>query len=269
MASGIRRIGFVTAVLLGLASAASADTLRVGGIGAATAFLPELFAAFEPNGPAKLKIIPSLGSSGGLRALEDGLLDIAVTGRPLTADELKRGLTPAVTIRTPFILVTSHRNPDGFKSDDIPRLYKSPQATWSDGTPIRIILRPKSDSDTPALTAMLPGMAAAVDEARRRPDVPIAATDQDNASLAERVPGSLASSTLTQIKAEARNLRIIAVDGVVPSIETFRSGAYRFGKTLAFVLPAQKSPAAERFIAFLQSPAGQTALHATSNLLVD
>ena len=113
---------------------------------------------------------------------------------------------------------------------------------------------------------MFPGMAAAIEVARQRPDVPIAATDQDNANMAERIPGSLTSSTLSQVKMERRNLRFVAIDGVEPSLENLESGAYPFAKPIYFVLPAKKSPLAERFIAFLGSPAARGALRATGNL---
>lgn len=267
MVSTVPRFGLFTAVLLALSTGASADTLRMGGTGAATAFLPELFAAFERSQGITLKLIPSLGSSGGLRALQDGVLDVAVSGRALKPRELKTGLTQAVMIHTPFVLVTSLARPNGLKSTDIAGIFKSQTATWADGTPVRIILRPKGDSDTPILGEMFPGMAAALDEARRRPDVPVAATDQDNASLAERMPGSLAGSSFTQIKMERRNLRFVAIDGAEPSIDNFQSGAYPFGRPLFFVLPARKTPAADRLIAFLRSPEGAAALRATGNLL--
>jgi phosphate transport system substrate-binding protein len=261
-------IGFAIAVVAVLSGAASANTLRIGGAGAATGFLPELFAPFERSDATKLTLIPSLGSGGGLRALEDGVLDVAVSGRTLKPEELKLGLTQALSIRTPFGLVTSLARPNGLKSKDIADIFKSQNAAWADGTPIRIILRPKSDSDTPILGGMFPGMAAAIEDVRRRPDIPVAATDQDNASLAERVTGSLAGSSFTQIKTERRALRFVAIDGVEPSLEDFQTGVYPYGRPLFFVLPARKAPAAERFIAYLRSGAGQAALHATGNLLM-
>jgi phosphate transport system substrate-binding protein len=264
----VPRIGFAIAIVAGLSGAASANTLRIGGAGAATGFLPELFAPFERSDGTKLKLIPSLGSGGGLRAVEDGVLDVAVSGRALKPEEMEQGLTQAATIRTPFGLVTSLARPNGLNSTDIANIFKSPKAAWTDGTPIRIILRPKGDSDTPILSGMFPGMATAIEDARRRPDVPVAATDQDNAKLAERLTGSLAGSSFTQIKTEKRALRFVAIDGVEPSLENFQTRAYPFGRPLFFVLPARKAPAAERFIAYLRSGSGQAALHATGNLLM-
>ena len=76
-------IGLITAMLLSAGEVARANTLRMGGIGAATMLLPHLFEAFEGSGAVKLKVIPNLGSSGGLRALTDDVLDVAVSGPPV------------------------------------------------------------------------------------------------------------------------------------------------------------------------------------------
>jgi hypothetical protein len=50
------------------------------------------------------------------------------------------------------------------------------------------------------LGGTVPGTAAAIEQARRRPDIPIAATDHYNSNLAKQAPRFLAGSTLTQIK---------------------------------------------------------------------
>jgi phosphate transport system substrate-binding protein len=227
-----------------------------------------LFAAFDGGDAIKLEVIPSLGSTGGLRALADGVLDLAVSGREPSAEERKKGLTVIATIRTPYVLVTSRPGESGLKSSEVATMFGSPQAAWPDKMPVRIVLRPRSDSDSAVLAAAFPGMTAALEEARKRPDVPIAATDQDNAETAERLRGSLAGATFTQIKTENRNLRFVAIDGVAPSLEALDSGAYPYTKTLYFVAPAKPRPALERFVVFLRSVAGQAALRATGNFLV-
>jgi phosphate transport system substrate-binding protein len=252
-------------VLLGFTSPAVADTLKAGGVGSATKLLPALFAKFNHG---ELEVIPSLGSNGGLRALSEGVLDIAVSGRPLNADEIKQGMTIAAIARTPFVVVTSHPAPNGLKKADLADIFSASKASWADGSLIRLILRPKSDSDTPTWIALFPGMAAALEAARKRHDVPTAATDQDNADAAERLQGSLAGSTLTQITTERRNLRLVSIDGVPPSLEGLENGSYPFSKPLYFVLPAQKKPAADRFMAFIRSPAGQAVLRETGNIMV-
>jgi phosphate transport system substrate-binding protein len=253
-------------IFLSLIGPANANTLRAGGLGAVTKLLPVLYAGF--GDAATFEVIPSLGSSGGLRALAEGALDIAVSGRPLNAEELKQGMRVVLTMRTPFVLVTSHPKPNGLKSADIAEIFRAQKSTWADGSLLRVILRPKSDTDTSILGGMFPGMVSAIESARTRQDVTIAATDQDNADAAEQIPGSLTGSTLTQIKTEQRPLRLLSIDGVAPSLEALEGGAYPFSKTIYFILPAKNNPSAEAFVAFLRSPAGQAMLRGGGNLVI-
>lgn len=262
------RLPLVALLLLALSGPLAAETLRAGGVGSATKLLPILFAGMDAAETVKLEVIPSLGTNGGLRALSENAIDLAVAGRPPNVDELQREFRVALTIRTPFILVTSHSKPPGLKSQEIADIFKSPKAAWSDGSLIRIILRPRSESDTLILTQQFPDMAAALEVARKRPDVPVAATDQDNVEAAERMKDSLTASTLTQLITERPNLRPVALDGVLPSIDALESGTYPFTKTLYFILPAKPKPAVERFLAFIQSAAGQALLRETGNILV-
>jgi phosphate transport system substrate-binding protein len=258
----------LTLVMLGLIGPANADTLRAGGLGATVKLLPILAAGFGDKQVSAVEVIPNLGSSGGLRALAGGALDVAVSGRPLKEEELSQGLRVAVIMRTPFVMVGSQENPDGLKSAEIAELFRGERSTWTDGSPVRVILRPKSDSDTPILGAMFPGMASAIEAARKRHDVTVAATDQDNADAAERIPGSLTGFTLTQFKTERRPLHLLPIDGVAPSLEALESGAYPFSKTIYFVLPAKTNPRAEDFVAFLRSPAGRAILRDSGNLII-
>ena len=174
-------------------SPASAEPteLRVGGTGAATELLRQLAAEFGKETGYRTQVVASLGTTGGLRALADDHLDVAVAGRALKPEEEAKGLKVAMVMRTPFVLVTSHRAPSGLASADVVRAFADPDQSWADGTPIRVILRPRSESDVMLMTSLFPGLAEAMEKARQRPDVPVAATDQDNADLAERTPGSL------------------------------------------------------------------------------
>ncbi len=251
----------VCVCLAGLASAPSAraETLRLGGTGSASELLRRLGPAFEAEGAVRLELIPSLGSSGAIRALADGAIDLAVTGRRLKPQELASGLSVLLALRTPFVLATSHRRPDAMTLADVADAFRSQRAAWSDGVPIRPILRPETESDITLIGELFPDIARAIVVARGRPDIPVAATDQDNAEMAEQTPGSLVMSTLTQITMERRDLRLVPIDGVEPTFENFERGLYTHTKSL-FVVGTRGSASAERFAAFLRSSAGQRIL---------
>ena len=84
--------------------------------------------------------------------------------------------------------------------------------------------------------------------------------------MAERLKGSLTGTGYAQIILEQRDLRMIAVDGVVPSMETLASGAYRPTKLLYLAHRLQPSAAVSRFIQFLRSDEGVRALREVHSL---
>jgi phosphate transport system substrate-binding protein len=239
---------------------ACAETLKVGGTGAATELMRELGRAYAKQASQELEVVPSLGSSGAIGALADGALDFAVSARPLKADEAAKGMRVPLTVRTPFVLATSHPKPPVVKSTDVPAAYLSEKATWTDGLPLRVILRPKSESDAALIEKLFPGTATAVTAARLRSDVPVAATDQDNADFGERIPGSLIGTSYTQVLLEKRNLRFVAIDGVEPTMGAFEAGAYKYDKTIYLVISDKATKRVDQFIDWLKSPAGDKQL---------
>jgi ABC-type phosphate transport system substrate-binding protein len=61
--------------------AASGAAVRIGGTGAGVDALAQLFG--EGHGGLAVSVVPSLGSSGGIKALLAGVLDAALIARPL------------------------------------------------------------------------------------------------------------------------------------------------------------------------------------------
>jgi phosphate transport system substrate-binding protein len=253
----------VLALLVGLPAAgsmAAAQTLRMGGTGSSIGLLRQVGGEFAGATKVKIDVIPSLGSSGAIHALADGRLDVVVSARPLKPAEAGQGLHQVLVLRTPYVLATSHRGPNALKTADLPKILAASKPVWPDGTPIRLILRPRSETDTKLLGDLFPGMAKAIEDLRRRAEVPIAATDQDNADMAQQLAGSLTGTTLVQLKTEHRHLNVVTLNGVEPTLANFVDGRYPFGKDLHFILRKDAGPAAKEFIAFLRSPDGEKAL---------
>ena len=248
-------------------AAAASKTLRMGGTGSSIGLLQQVGDEFAAAaGGVKVIVVPSLGSSGGIHALADGKLDIAVSARPLKPAEAAKGVRQVLVLRTAYVLATSHRKPNGLKTAELPKIFAAGKPNWADGTPIRLILRPRSETDTKLLGKLFPGMDKAIEDLRRRAEVPIAATDQDNVDMAERLPGSLTGTTLTQLMTEHRHLQVVTLDGVAPTLANFENGSYRFVKHLYFIVRPNDVPVAQEFIAFLNSPQGEKALFKAGTL---
>ncbi len=171
-----------------------------------------------------------------------------ISARRLNADEIAKGFVEILFARTALVFITSHAPPNDLKRSELTEIFTSLSPKWADGTPISIILRTKLDGDTMLLVDMFPGMETAIAAARRRPDLPIAATDQDSIDLAERLPGSLVQAGLSQVVMEKRKVHLVSLDGVAPSLENLKSGKYPYPKPFYLVLPAKKNAAAERLV---------------------
>ena len=252
-----RCIAVVSSSLMLLAPGfAVADNLKLGGSGAGLGLLRVLADAHVRNTPGdRIEIVPSLGSAGGISAVASGALDLGVSGRDLSEKETKLAVTGRAFVETPFVFATSRQGPTLIESNQVVKIISGEISAWPDGKPLRLILRPKTDAVTIYLQAKYPGAREAMDKARSRPDLPIAATDQDNVDLASRFEGSFAGVTLAQFMTERHNLSIIELDGVNPAKAWSTSATYPLTYVLYLIEPKTLSPAAARFRLFLQSNA--------------
>jgi phosphate transport system substrate-binding protein len=259
----------LASVALVATPALGADKVRIGGTGGALEILRIISEPLRAADGAVIEVLPSLGSAGALRAVLAGAIELAISARSLTAEEATKGLKAVPFASTPLVFVTSHATPDAMTSKELVAAFAAKDPRWRDGSPIRLILRPRSDFDTQLMIQIFPGMGEAVAAARKRPDLPMPATDQDSAELAGQLRGSLVQAGYGQIIAEKRGLRFITLDGVAPSIESMSEGRYQHKKLFYLVYPAAGSEPAERLLGFIRSPGGRALFRANGYLVVD
>jgi phosphate transport system substrate-binding protein len=236
--------------------------LRVGGTGTALAAIRVVADAFVVKRPGvSIDVVPSLGSSGGIKALLAGAIDLALSGRPLKDEERAKGIVARGFAMSPLGFATRvDTKTDEITLAQIADIYADRVGAWPDGSAMRLVLRPESDVDTVILRRMSPAVSSALDGAFVRSGLIMAASDQENLDILERIPGSLGIATLGQILAERRSLKLLKLDGVAPTLEALSRGSYRHGKTLYLALRPEPTSLAAEFASFLASPEGQAAL---------
>lgn len=236
----------------------SASELIVSGTGmalAATRQAAEVFMARTPE--VQVKVLPSMGSGGGIKALMDGVLNLSVAARRLKPKEIAAGVQEEFCIKTALVFATQPKYALDVKLKDLPKLYQDAAPVWPDGSPLTVILRAHSGSEMPYLAKRVPGLGEAFATARTRPEVPIGITDQINAGMAETTQGSFAITSLLQLVAEDRHLAPLSVDGIPPSAETLKDGSYPFSILICVLSrKGNVTPEAQAFLDFLKSDGG-------------
>lgn len=239
---------FLTAVLccLLLPNPARANTvLRVGGNGTGLELVKALIPEFEKaHRGVKVQVMKSLGSSGGVKALNAGALDLAVTSRPLKEEEKGHGAREVFHGRTPFIFMANEGvSKTDISTAEVEAFYGGRVSNWPDGSPLRLVLRPEGDTDTKTIQAISPESRRALGEALRRPGMLIALTDEDSDRYITRTPGALGGSSLAQVTTGRLPCRVLSFNGVKPSLEAMEGGSYPLVKQVIMVL-RQPMPAA-------------------------
>lgn len=259
---GIGALGAVAAL------GAPADAIKIGGTGTGLGTMKLMAQEFNKSRPdAQLIITPSLGSTGAIKAVLAGAIDIGISARPVSAPEQGQGASARAYARTPIVFATGTKTKGvGLTLSQLTTIYSGKTTRWPDGSPIRLVMRPDADADTVALRAFSAAMNSAISVALARPGLRMADTDQDNADALEHLAGSLGTTTLTQILTEGRALKALTLDGVTPTLPSLAAGRYPYFKTLYLVTGRSPSPLAKDFVAFVHSPAGQAVLARSGNL---
>lgn len=254
-----RRAVLIAALPLGTALPlvpARAGGLMIGGTGTAlgiTRLLLEEQQRLGLGGPAT--VLNSLGSSGGLAALRAGRIDIALSGRPLTAAEQAQGLVATPLAASPLAFATHAETPsEGVSSAEVADVLTGAMQSWPGGGVVRLIRRDRSEGDWILLASLSPAIAKAVDRAHARPGLATAGTDQENAELLERIPGSFGTMSVGQAMAERRRVRLLPLDGVAPTMEAVRAGRYPLTRGLLAVTRGEAGATAIAFRDFLGTP---------------
>ncbi len=237
----------------------AADTVRINGSGSCLDMLKPFVEAYGKTNPGvRIEIEKPLGSSGAVKALLAGALDMVASSKPLRPEEISKGAMLREYGRTPLAIVTEKgvRKAD-ITTKELEEIYSGKAQKWQSGENIRLILRPSQDIDTHILRTLSPGMNNAVNAAHSRPGMIVAVTDPEAYTTVSKTPGGMGAVGLTSIITEKLPLNTLSLNGVSPTPRNLASGAYPLFKEINFVTTPRTTPAALKFIDFVYSPQGR------------
>jgi phosphate transport system substrate-binding protein len=127
--------GLLIAICMSPVAAAAPRPLMAGGAGTALSTIKVLADEYRRHEPGfKLDVVPSLGSSEGIKAAAAGAVDFALVSRPLTEQERTGGLVSFEYGRKPFVVLTSKEGVENLTVLQLTSLIANSAATWEDMT---------------------------------------------------------------------------------------------------------------------------------------
>ena len=195
------------------------------------------------------------GNSGaGLKALRAGAIDLAGSGRFLTPQEKAAGLVEHLIGWDPLVVVVHATNPvENVSSEVLRRMLQGTVRNWNQiggrDLPLVQVAAPSGSGVREAVAQHLPAKqhlsSAAI--------VSLVVADADkNVSL---LPAGFTVTSLSMV--DAARVKVIKVDGFMPSRPAVAAGEYPLIKPLLLVTRGKAKGMLALFVNFAKSPEGQ------------
>ena len=207
------------------------------------------FASVEPGISVEVQ---GVGSSAGIKAAIDGTADIGASSRELKEEEKSTGITEHVLAYDGIAVVVNKENPvKDLDSETVKKIFEGEITNWSEvggnDEDIIVISRESGSGTRDAFEEMI--------ELTEEVDGATVPTLREDALICEG-NGSVKASVASKTNAIAYlslgyvddTMNTVSIDGVVPSVETVKSGEYKISRPLLLVTKGEISEAAQKYL---------------------
>ena len=209
--------------------------------------------------------IQEIGTSGGINATLDGISDIAMASRSLTADEQARGLNPVPIAMDGVAVIVHHTNPvDNLTLTQIEGIFRGEIRNWSEvgghDAPITVVSRELGSGMRTTFesfsnvreTFYINGHDVWISAV-----YPHALVSSGTGGVLNAVSGNTNAIGYLTTGIENPLIRPVAINGVRFSVETAQDGTYPFANVFYLGLMSDPSPASTAFVQWILSEEGQ------------
>jgi phosphate transport system substrate-binding protein len=235
----------------------SVQKIVISGTGDSQDIIEAIAATLEKKlGGVEIQVPDSIGSSGGIKAVINGEIDLARVARPLKKTEEELGLTCKVFAKTPVVFVVHPdvTGVDNITEEEIIGIYSGNIINWNmiGGEPGKIypLTREPGDSSMQVFNEMLPGFANITN-----PVAKVVYTTHEVVTALSEHAKTIGFTSLSAVI--GTRLKVLKFNGVYPSAENVASGKYRLVLPLGIVYKEQPKGLAAKFVDFLYSEEGQ------------
>lgn len=257
-------VQIIIALLFLLQSTAAIADLVIGGDDANAALI-QLFADhFEKNmHHGHVKIISTLGSKGGITALNDRKVQIAMVTRLLSKAEEAFNYISVPYAKSCLVFVVNPKvtlAEDNLTPDSLEQIYAGTKTMWSDKKTIQVIFQPRDDSGSELLMIYFPKLKPLFEKAWTTGMWRMDTGGKKNLALIEKIDNSFGWINQTELTASKSPARPIKFNGIMPRASAAESAIYPLVEVSTLVYKEPASQDVKDFIALVKSEIGSQIL---------
>jgi phosphate transport system substrate-binding protein len=250
--------------LAGCSAPAEADSdgptqrLRVSGSGTALPVVRVLTEQYSAENPEiEFVYLPGLHSSGGIKGVASGDLDLGAVSRDLTSDEQDHGLD-YTHLSDDGLVIATHPGVaiEGLSTDQVKGIYSGEYDNWSDlggpNLPMVILDRNEDESAKIILRKHVLGS-----ELEITPQAVSLFYESDMVQAVEDTPGAIGYFSLGYAVSEGLDVNYLALDGAEATVESIGAGEYSAIRPLGVVSSPGAPDEIVDFVEWTQSDEAQ------------
>lgn len=238
----------------------STKNYTFGGSSTVAPIISSAIPVFEASNPGVKVSYETLGSSVGIKQLQEGTLSLAGSSRELKDSEVADGLVPTTIALDGLSVAVNGSVPiSNLSMDQLASIFAGEITNWKDvggrDAKIELIVRDETSGTYGSFKEIV------LDSHKKEPSLN-AIVARENGELAAKIastPNSIGyiGMAFNHIITEAGG-KVLTIDGVEPTAETVKAGTYPISRELYMVTIGQLKPGVEKdFVDFLLSPKGQ------------
>jgi phosphate transport system substrate-binding protein len=271
--SKYRMMGLVLGcAFAGAAHGQTADRITIDGSTGVTPLVAALAKAFREQHPAvAVEIGKGMGTKARIKALTEGRIDIAMASHGLVVDELVRQSMAVQEIAKVAVVfgVNATVPTTGLADHQICDIFSRRLVNWAELGGSDLAVAPRTRPDTEVDAEIVRQRVGCLTQLQMPDGVRVMPKSGDMARELAGTAGAIGMTTMTVVEQSQARIKPLALNGIDPSAENVRSGAYRLTRDSFLVTKAASAPAVARFLEFARSPEGKRVISANGAVPLD
>jgi phosphate transport system substrate-binding protein len=218
----------------------------------------------QHSGDRGVELGKGLGTAARLQALAEGKIDIALSSHGIKAEEVRKANLKVIEVARGAIVfaVNAGVRVTNLTEPQLCDLYSGRIKSWKSlggsDDPVVVLTRPPTEVDPEVIRARIGCFKDLGEVATAR----VMARGGDMARGLAESPRAIGMTSMTVVEQSGGKVRALSLNGVTPTAENVKSGRYFLTRDFFFVIKGEPSPAVERFLEFVFSPAGDSVIRA-------